>query len=61
MRVLPQRFSKTENDYTKSVSIGRINNQLILFDSHGDIVDISSSLSNWKIKRVINKLREALN
>lgn len=61
-RLLPVKFSnKTEGEYTKSVDIGYIKDQIILYDSHGDVVDISFPLKKWKIKRLIGKLRKSIN
>lgn len=58
MRILPPKFGKSpDGEYTKGLEIGRVENTIILFDSHGDIVDISSPLRSWKIQRVIRKLR----
>lgn len=61
MRLFPVKFSNLYvSDYIKSVSIGRVNNQIVLFDSHGDIIDISNPFKGWKIKRIISKLTKSL-
>lgn len=62
MRLFPQKFAAAQDSvYIKSVQVGRIDNKVILFDSHGDIIDISSVIPNWKIKRIITKLRAFFN
>lgn len=60
MRLFPAKFSSTETDYVKSVSIGIVDNTIVLYDSHGDIIDISSSVSKFKLKRLSAKLSKII-
>lgn len=58
-RSLPTKFgNSSESEYIKSIDLGIIKDKIILFDSHGDVVDISSPIQKWKIKRIINSLRK---
>lgn len=60
-RLLPVKFGNdSESQYTKSVVTGLINNQIVLFDSHRDILDISSSLKKWRIKRILKRLNNII-
>lgn len=58
MRFLPVKFGQADkSEYIKTVDIGIIDTKIVIFDGHGDIIDISSPIPSWKIKRVVTKLR----
>lgn len=58
MRKFPPKFSLfSENEYTKLVSFIKQDNQVLIVDNHGDLLDISPNISPRKIRRIFKKIQ----